>query len=99
MISLPSLPSPLTAPDTAYVVADLTAIEKAVLIRIARGYPINQIVGELHVCRDYVYLTLRQLRGRFFAGTNAAMIARAIQFGVITPDGEYCFLPEKGKVR
>lgn len=69
-------------------VSDLNEKEQQVLSLIVRGYRTANIAATLHISPQYVYLLLRQLRYRFLAKTNEAMVGRAISLGVVGVDGE-----------
>lgn len=67
--------------------SDLDEKEQQVLSLVVRGYRTAAIATTLHISPQYVYLLLRQLRYRFLAKTNEAMVGRAIALGVVATDG------------
>ncbi len=75
------------------VASDLDEKEQQVLSLVVRGYRTTDIAETLHISPQYVYLLLRQLRYRFVAKTNEAMVGRAITLGVVEPDGKLNGLP------
>jgi FixJ family two-component response regulator len=70
--------------------SDLEEREQQVLTLVVRGNRTAAIAEALHLSPTYVYLLLRQLRYRFLAKTNEAMVGRAIALGVVTPEGQLC---------
>ncbi len=73
--------------DPPDVMLHLKEKEATVLCLLARGYTVEDMVGELHFSDDYVYTLIRSLKQRFHAKTVAAIVSRAIAGGIISPDG------------
>ena len=62
-------------------------IEGHLISLLARGYKAPGIADELHISRAYAYFLMRELRQRFLVLSNPALISRAIEEGIIQPDG------------
>jgi len=85
----PLVPLSILRREHPVVIADLTARERQVLALLVQGYGIDDMANTLFISRNYVYLLIRQLRARFLAKTNAAVVARALALGILSPEGEY----------
>lgn len=68
---------------------DLTEREFQVLGVMVRDdvHKVKDIATKLHLSPNYVYTLLRQLKLRMGVYSTAALIRRAIQYGLISPDG------------
>ncbi len=76
--------------DTRYLrMADLTDKERRILTMLVLDYGIDDMAHDLCISRNYVYLLIRQLRVRFLAKTNIALVVRALAIGLISPDGKF----------
>ena len=76
--------------DTRYLrMADLTDKERRILSMLVLDYGIDDMAHDLCISRNYVYLLIRQLRVRFLAKTNIALVVRALAIGLISPDGKF----------
>src|SRR5579859_623596 len=76
------MPNPSNVPD-------LTDNECQILVLLVQdhGRKVRDIADTLHISANYVYLSMRQLRLKFFVQNNTALVARAIAMGVISADG------------
>jgi DNA-binding CsgD family transcriptional regulator len=76
--------------DRRYInLADLNEKERRILVMLVLGYSIGDMADDLCISRNYVYLLIRQLRVRFLAKTNTAVVVRALTMGLITADGNF----------
>ncbi len=76
--------------DTRYLrMADLTDKERRILTMLVLDYGIDDMAHDLCISRNYVYMLIRQLRVRFLAKTNIALVVRALAIGLISPDGKF----------
>ena len=67
--------------------SELKPIEQQVLSLLVRGYNAHDMAEELHISRTYVYFLLRELRLRFVALSTPGLVSRAIEDGIVQPDG------------
>jgi len=67
--------------------SNLKPIEQQVLSLLVRGHNATGIAEELHISRTYVYFLLRELRLRFLALSTPGLVSRAIEDGIVKPDG------------
>ncbi len=76
--------------DTRYLrMTDLTDKERRILTMLVLDFGIDDMAHDLCISRNYVYLLIRQLRVRFLAKTNIALVVRALAIGLISPDGKF----------
>ena len=63
--------------------------QRRILAMLVLGYSIDEMAADLYISRNYVYLLIRQLRVRFLAKTNTAVVVRALTMGLITSEGKF----------
>src|SRR5436305_10101195 len=80
-------------PAPAY---NLTDIESQILALMVqdRARKVRDISCTLNISSNYFYHLVRQMRLKFCVQNNAALVARAIQEGVISPDGNLAARPK-----
>jgi len=78
------------AEDKRYFqIADMSDKERRILAMLVLGFSIDEMAADLCISTNYVYMIIRQLRVRFLARTNTAVVVRALGMGLITADGQF----------
>ena len=78
------------AEDKRYFqIADMTDKERRILAMLVLGFSIDEMAADLCISTNYVYMIIRQLRVRFLARTNTAVVVRALGMGLITAEGQF----------
>ncbi len=82
-------PTTITNEMRCLRMTDLTEKERRILSMLVLDYGIDDMAHDLCISRNYVYMLIRQLRVRFLAKTNIALVVRALAIGLISPDGKF----------
>jgi len=69
--------------------ATMSDRERETLILLTRGCDVAEIADTLGVTANYVYTLIRLLRARFDAKTNAGIVVRAVEEGIVKIDGTW----------
>ena len=70
-------------------VADMNDKERRILAMLVLGCSIDDMAADLYISSNYVYMLIRQLRVRFLAKTNTAVVVRALAMGLISSEGKF----------